>query len=205
MAMSMILCYFIANLDDFPPPNDFITTTDLSLREVTFKWSKSPVQLVLDCPSLHYNITSSNCGSCPTTTTNTTVTCTDIPTETDASMCTFSIESIVCGKVVNLFNDTIHIPMNMTDTSSCDYGFYIAIASTSSVLAGMSFVYATVVTVLMIVNKRKKKATRKTTEQESPDVLYEDVELPEASASTETVVDTRVNIAYGQVMPQTGN
>ena len=189
----------MADLDDFPPPKDFIATMDLSLREITFKWSKSPV--VLDCPSLHYNITTSNCGSCPTTTTNTTVTCTDVPT--DGSVCTFSIESVVCGKVVNLFNNTIHIPMNVTDTSSCHYGFNVAIASTS-LLAGISFVYSTVVTVLIIVNKRKKQAIRKTTEQETPDVLYEDVEL-QASASTETVVNTRVNIAYGQMMPQTGN
>ena len=91
----------------------------------------------------------------------------------------------------------------MTDTRSCDCGVNVAIASTS-LLAGISFVYATVVTVLMIVNKRKKQATRKTMEQESPDVLYEDVEL-QRSASTETVVGTRVNIAYGQVMLQTGN
>ena len=190
----------MADLDDFPPPKDFIATMDLSLREITFKWSKSPA--APDCPSLHYNILASNCGSCPTTTTNTTVTCTDVPT--NGSMCTFSIESVVCGKVVNLFNDTIHIPMNMTDTCSCDCGANIAIASTS-LLAGISFVYATVVTVLMIVNKRKKQATRKTTtEQETPDVLYEDVEL-QGSASAESVMNTRVNIAYGHVMSQTGN
>ena len=92
----------------------------------------------------------------------------------------------------------------MTDTRSCDCRVNVAIASTSSVLAGISLVYATVVTVLIVVNKRKKHATRKTTEKESPDVLYEDVEL-QASDSTETVVDTRVNIAYGQVKHQAGN
>ena len=32
-----------------------------------------------DCPAIHYNILASNCGSCPTTTNLTTVTCTNAP------------------------------------------------------------------------------------------------------------------------------
>ena len=66
-----------------------------------FKWTPWP--LTANCATLrldlgvHYNILSSKCGSCPTTTTNTTVTCTDVPT--DGSVCTFAVETAVCGNI----------------------------------------------------------------------------------------------------------
>ena len=64
-----------------------------------------------DCPSIHYNILASKCGSCPTTTNYTSVTCTDIPT--DGSICTFAVQTVVCGNItgessqVSLFNNNI--------------------------------------------------------------------------------------------------
>ena len=71
-------------------------------RALTFDWS--PV--APDCHTLHYNILSSNCGSCSTTTTNTTVTCTDVPT--DGSMCTFAVQTVVCGNIVGNFSDSVN-------------------------------------------------------------------------------------------------
>ena len=62
-----------------------------------------------DCPALLYNILSSNCGSCPTTTTNTTVTCTDVPT--DGSVCTFAVQSGVCGRIVGEISDRVEIKL----------------------------------------------------------------------------------------------
>ena len=132
----------MADFHDFLQPKDFVVTMDFSLREITFKWSKSPV--TPDSRSLsplQHKLHHQTVAAAPCTTTIHQhhchlypLACTNVPT--DASMCTFSIESVVCGKVVNLFNDTIHNPMNlnpmnMTDTSSCDYGVNVAIASTS--------------------------------------------------------------------------
>ena len=85
-----------------PPSNLHISIADFVLREITFEWTPfAPF-----CPTIHYNILSSNCGSCPTTTTNTTVTCTDVPT--DGSMCTFAVQTEVCGVTGN-FSDPLTV------------------------------------------------------------------------------------------------
>ena len=63
---------------------------------LTFSWS--PVQP--NCYSIAYKITSENCGECPTLTHNTSVNCIIITNHTNAAldqMCTFSIQSVVCG------------------------------------------------------------------------------------------------------------
>ena len=54
-----------------------------------------------------FNIQASNCGSCPTATRYTNVTCTDIPT--DGSMCTFAVETVVCGNTTG--NTRITLPL----------------------------------------------------------------------------------------------
>ena len=82
-----------------PPKAPSLTFADLGLRQITFTWS--PV--VPECPVIHYNILALNCGSCPTTTNHTTVTCTDVPT--DGSVCTFSTKSVVCGSIIGNVSD----------------------------------------------------------------------------------------------------
>ena len=57
------------------------------------------------CPALHYNIMTSNCGSCPTTTNHTNATCTDVPT--DGSLCTFSVQTVVCGSIDGGINQVL--------------------------------------------------------------------------------------------------
>ena len=90
-----------------PPENVIWTTNYLPSNMITFTWNtNSP-----DCPAIHYNILASNCGSCPTTTNYTTVTCTDVPT--DGSMCTFAVQTVVCGNITGessqalLFNNNV--------------------------------------------------------------------------------------------------
>ena len=76
-------------------------TSELCLesKTLTFTWEQ-----LLGSTATNYTILSSNCGSCPTTTTNTTVTCTDVPS--DGGNCTFSVETDVCGSAVN---GTMHV------------------------------------------------------------------------------------------------
>ena len=110
----------LCNADPKSPPNNLhISVVDFSSKEFTFNWS-SPVAAV--CP-LHYNILSSNCGSCPTTTTNTTVTCTDVPT--DSRVCTFAVETVVCGNITGNSSDPIILAtVLMTDHSKVQEGEY---------------------------------------------------------------------------------
>jgi hypothetical protein len=81
------------------PPASISWTTTLSQFYTirTFTWNTpSP-----GCPNIHYNILASNCGSCPTTTNHTTVTCTNVPME---STCTFAVRTIICVNITGESN-----------------------------------------------------------------------------------------------------
>ena len=116
-------------------------------------------------------------------------------------MCTFVVETVVCGNNgFGNFSDQINVTLK--DTSMFECSCSVAITSTS-MLAGISFVYSIVMTVLVIIiifRVKKKTAYTQREEQESPgpDIHYEDVGLQPAALSD---MDTRKNIAYGQVMP----
>ena len=73
-----------------PPDRLYIGSADFTLRELTFAWS----QVGPGCPATYYNILASNCGSCPTTTNHTNVTCTDV--QTDGSACIFAVQTVTC-------------------------------------------------------------------------------------------------------------
>ena len=92
----------------FQPPDEVsINLSELGPRRLTFSWS--PV--APDCPAIHYNILASNCGSCPTTTNHTNVTCTDIPIEHNA-FCVFGIETVVCGDIAGILNNPISVSLS---------------------------------------------------------------------------------------------
>ena len=69
-------------------------------------WSHS----LSDCPSIHYTILSSNCGSCPTTTTNTTITCTDVPS--NGGVCTFAVQTVVCENITGSYSNNTTIALS---------------------------------------------------------------------------------------------
>lgn len=63
--------------------------------QLTFNWTSVDAQ----CDTVSYNIISSNCGRCPTATANTTVTCTDIVIVASMQVCTFIVQTVVCGNL----------------------------------------------------------------------------------------------------------
>ena len=77
----------------FPPLYVFISEEDFVLKQITFNWS----QVLTHCSTseARYVINATNCGSCPTNSSDTTATCTDIPT--DGSKCSFAVQAVVCG------------------------------------------------------------------------------------------------------------
>ena len=90
----------------FPPPNTLHTSAvNLDSSELTFSWS--PV--APDCPAIHYNILASKCGSCPTTTNHTNVTCIDVPI--NGSTCTITVQTISCGNIAGNVSDPISITL----------------------------------------------------------------------------------------------
>ena len=89
-----------------PPSEVSINLTDLDSRQLTFTWR--PV--APDCPAVHYNILASNCGSCPTTTNHTNVTCTAV--QTDRKTCTFALQSVLCGELVGILSNPISVSLS---------------------------------------------------------------------------------------------
>ena len=117
----MYICYLsswshvIITIGHLSPPNKlYISTANFVSRRLRFSWS--PV--ASGCPVIHYNILASNCGSCPTTTNHTNVTCTDVPTEN--SVCTFAIQTVLCGSLVGDKSD----PVIVTTTRA--EGWYVS-------------------------------------------------------------------------------
>ena len=93
----MILVHCLRNIVGLipSPPESISWATTLSQFYAirVFNWNAHSS----NCSAVHYNILSSNCGSCPTTTNHTSVTCTGVPT--GGNMCTFSVQTVVCGNL----------------------------------------------------------------------------------------------------------
>ena len=92
-----------------PPETLYMSNADFVSRKLTFSWST-------DCPAmLHYNILASNCGSCPTTTNHTNVTCTNVPTNN--SVCVFTIQTVVCGNITGQISNPVRVNVNITNST----------------------------------------------------------------------------------------
>ena len=83
---------------------------------ITFSWSQIP----FECQSLCYNILASNCGTCPATTTLTSVTCTDTPT--DDGVCMFAVQVVVCN---------VSVYMSKYDIVSVNLSYHGTLGSTA--------------------------------------------------------------------------
>ena len=81
------------------PPID-VRLIQVQPGKITFNWTSVDPH----CDSLSYNIISTNCGQCPPTTSNTSVTCTDITMVTSGlgQVCTLSIQAVVCGNITGI-------------------------------------------------------------------------------------------------------
>ena len=85
-------------IDPYPPPGN-VHLAAIGTMRLTFRWS--PVLMSSACSdSIEYNITAVNCGVCPRSTVNTSVTCVYNVTQVTPSnkMCTFSVR-FLCGAV----------------------------------------------------------------------------------------------------------
>ena len=101
-----IILLTLPNAVPFPPPDEIsLALINFGLKEITFSWS--PV-----APDCHYNILASNCGSCPTTTNHTNVTCTYLPS--DVSVCTLALETVLCGNIAG--KQSKPLILNITET-----------------------------------------------------------------------------------------
>ena len=197
-----------------PLANDVhISAINFGSRQLEFIWSS----VAPDCPAIHYNILASNCGSCPTTTNHTNVTCTDVPT--NGSVCTFAIRSAVCGDITGNISDTVSItfyaneltgiPTDTTENqdkhnsgSTEIMGMHIlAIVLIGSLAAALIVCVVVFIAVLLIILRRSKAKINAALELSNraegtthDDPMYEDVT---GSSPSDGIINTQDNVAYG--------
>jgi hypothetical protein len=92
----------------FSPSPDKVHINEVGFHpnQLTFQWNS----VAPECSTVHYNILASNCGSCPTTTHHTNVTCTDVPI--NGGICTFAVSIVVCEN--DMINQTGIITLSHT-------------------------------------------------------------------------------------------
>ena len=205
--MPQTYCY----LSEYVQLPNISEEVDLAAEEISFKWT----EVVPDCPCVSYNILTSKCGSCPTTTHHTNATCTNIPTDHDGSVCAFTIQTLVCGNVLGHFSDAIHaVALKYKSNNDCNCNdpnirqypcngigrsvFTGAIVS-AALLGGIASGCTTFLITVIIQRKRKVKNHTTCTEQVSPDRLYDDVIHKQPPQPESAFIDVRKNVAYGPV------
>ena len=181
------------------PGNVHISNIDTGLRQLTFSWS--PVGP--DCPAIHYNILASNCGSCPTTTNHTNVTCTEVPTDDHVNKCKLAIQTVVCGNITGNFSNPIGINTHILYPTDTNTVYIVSISSQATALIVSIVVLLTVIVIILRRSKAKIKAaldlqaTNRAGRSTQMESMYEDP-LPSVS-----VIKTRDNIAYGHTKTST--
>ena len=78
----------------FLPPSN-LQLIDVTPSELTFMWTPPQQQ----CPSLTFNITSENCGTCESASIQPTIVCSNF---TLGTVCLLRVYSIICGNIVSL-------------------------------------------------------------------------------------------------------
>ena len=67
-----------------------------SPQELIFSWDKT-IEYI--CPTLEYNFTSENCGSCTVDVIPRAVSCIGFQTSVTGITCIFTVRSVVCGNI----------------------------------------------------------------------------------------------------------
>ena len=158
-------------------------------KQIKFRWTP----IATECPDIHYVINASNCGNCPTTTNHTTVTCTDVPS--DGNICTFALKTQVCSDVFGKMSEPVFVVLgDNTAAKSSQADCTIAIVS-AGLLAGILAV-STVTFSIALALVRFVRGRRPKNEPDNQLANYEDIsnQVPSTVA-----INTRKNVAYGQV------
>ena len=167
-----------------------IRSADIASKKLTFDWTtENKTNCLFDT---RYNILSSSCGKCPTTTNHTTVTCTDVPT--DGSTCTFRVQTVICGNMVS--ESVIHVVLKEynCDKGESDCTGAIVSASFFGTLLAIVLCIITCTSAVVLSSVRYNNVRITFNEQDSP--VGDNLQHQDLSSST---IDTRKNPAYCQV------
>ena len=72
------------------------TLHNVKQRKLMFMWTNASES----CPATSYKVVSRNCGDCPHTSNSTFITCNNFSMTNEASICTFTVQSVVCSSIL---------------------------------------------------------------------------------------------------------
>ena len=96
--------YGIIILEPPPPPAD-IQLRKASQDQLVFTWTPG----VESCQAVRYIINSTNCGSCPSTTDSTFITCENLNLTSIKRVCSLNIRTVVCDDLIDENGRTLQI------------------------------------------------------------------------------------------------
>ena len=100
----ILMLMSIIHSDPLPPPTN-VQLVDVNSKQLVFNWSSEES----NCSTLQYNI-DSDCGIC-TNTVTTFATCSIDLSAITNNMCTFAIQSVVCGNISGILSDPLSITL----------------------------------------------------------------------------------------------
>ena len=208
ICLNKFLCTYTGQ---YPPPNTLhISAANFISKELTFTWSS----VAPDCPTIHYNILASNCGSCPTTTNHTNVACIDV--STNGSNCTLAVQTVACRNITGNISEPISIifyPTKAYSDATESVGTHNLDCNLRAHTASIGFlataliisVVVSIIGITIVLTKSKIIAIfgRSNSEDEGSthvhvhaESSYEEVAVPSPSVRL-SIISTQDNIAYG--------
>ena len=119
---------------------------------------------------------------------------------TDGSMCTFAVQTVVCGNIIgNNISNSVRIILYGASTLvwSTATAYIASISSLATALIISVVVFITVIAIILMRSKAKIKAAsdlQLTNRAERTEPMYEDVTGPLPSVGA---INTQDNVAYG--------
>ena len=91
--------------DPLPPPMN-VRLSSVNDGQISFIWDPDP--LVSSCTALYYIVNATDsCGVCPSNTTSTSITCTDITVSSNGQVCRFVVQTTVCDAITGMMSRSV--------------------------------------------------------------------------------------------------
>ena len=96
--------FFVCSIADPCPPPTNVQLTNVNKTQLTFGWNA----VISSCPVITYAISSTGCGTCPSTSVSNTTNCVNYVT-TNEQPCIYAVQTVICGNVVSVTNSTVQV------------------------------------------------------------------------------------------------
>ena len=96
----------MTDLIPFIPPSH-INLTNVSTEGLTFEWNS----VAPNCSAVSYTISSLGCGSCPSSTSTTSIICHGVQLNGESDLCTLSIQAVTCGNISGSFSNPLNVSL----------------------------------------------------------------------------------------------